>query len=295
MRISDQVINTPNVFGINPHSIPLMDLRFGSNGALPVFGGVQNGQVFEEWLSGTSYVPAPLIGIVLSYPRYFDYMPNGTYLKSCFKSVLERKVTKIGGLKRGLEVEVATRPIGTSGMQVAEPVKVKEKISSLTLDIPEVANRSVARFVEFMIKWGIGHPYTQAPLVSTLVDINQKAGGIYTADNYSFAMLFIEPDKFRSYVLDAWLVFNLYFTDSGDDEPNGDIQGTPDLVTHSFSFQPLTIRNDSVNLMATNVLKGLTIIQQHPEAISIPPFSDIDPALKGSDTNFGYNRFSKLT
>ncbi len=294
MRVSEQVIDKPNVFGINPHNIPLMDLRFGSNGMLPVFGGVLNGQVFEEWISGTSYVAAPLIPIVLSTPRFFDYMPNPTYLKSCFKALIERKVTKLDGLKRGLEVDKSTRTIGTSGMNVAEPLKVKEKISSLSIEIPEVANRTVARFIEFIIKWGIGHPYTQTPLVSTITDIRKATGGIFTADLYSFSMLCIEPDRFRNYVVDAWLLFNLWFDNSGDDSPNGDIQGTPDLVTHSFSFEPLTIRNDSVTIMAQNVLNGLSIIHEHPEAISIPPFSSISPDLKGEDTNYGYNRFTKL-
>lgn len=105
-------------------------------------------------------------------------------------------------------------------------------------------------------------------------------GSIYTPEMYSFTVLFIEPDMTHRDVVDAWLCTNMFFKSTGERTGKRDVFSAGEMLEHSIECASITLNNESVLVMAKNILDGLTILDKIPDTDLVLPENTIDETTK---------------
>ncbi len=241
----------------------LLDLtKGGVNGNIPVIGKIgTDGKNFEAWVSNHAYVSQDVIAVVLKTPMFFDFLPNPEKWKMTWKSLFEVHAMSITGLNSGLTVETEEEELGGTG-EFQESIKdTKKARTTITLEVKEKMNKSVQKYIDYVIRYGQKDYITKKPLVSDFIDdINAIAGG-YTPDYYTGTVLFIEPDITRKGVVDAWFSTQIFFKGNGDRTGKRQLAGGGEGLTLSLSLASITLSTDKVFDLAEQLLPTLTSIQ----------------------------------
>lgn len=276
-----------------PTSVPHMDLTKGGQfGYIPRIGTVDiDGKVKSELINNTSYIRRDLIPILMDYPRFYDYLPSGTrdMCIKTLKSLIEDRPIKIDGLNPKISVESEDTPIGASGEVQSEPTKVKQDHSTLTFEYNEVINKSIQRFIEFNIRFGIGNQHTNIPLITHYLQ-SSEIEYAYTLDFYTFTIALIEPDPLAQYAVDGFICTNCWFKEPGDKPGSRDIAANKEKLTISTTFDPITTNEPLTVYYCDQLLKNINILKQKPYDIMLPANTEIDPNIKAFNGNVGFDR-----
>jgi len=269
---------------------PVLDLKDGGQqGYLSQIGKVgADGKYYDAWISNQAYVKRNVIPVVLSYPKFFDFMPEKDSLIAAYKALIELHPTTIDGLSSGLTVETDSHIIGGAGEEQEEITNVTRAKSSLSFTYKEKAGKSIQKFLDFIIRYGYMDPDTKKPLVSKYIANMTDIGGMYTADYYTGTVIFIEPDALYKEVVDAWLCTNMFFKSNGDRTGKRDIKTGGETLDLSIESSAITMNNEATLLLADSILTKLTIINNIPEDGIVTPTNVIDPTLAKQAT--GYNQ-----
>jgi hypothetical protein len=239
------------------------------------------GNLFAEWINNQAYVRRNVIPLLLTYPKFFDLMPNPAELKAMLKELLELHPLSITGLQAGLTVETEEHAIGGAGEMQEEVTDVKRARSTVNFTFKEKAGKAIGFFLDMYIRYGIMDPDMKRPLVSNLLPNGSVdgIGGMYTPEYYTFSMLFIEPDITHTTVYDAWLISNMYPKSNGDRVGSRDIRAAGESPELSIDMAGFSMCNENVRIMAKAMLANLTTLKHIPDLGILVPTDKVDPGI----------------
>ena len=271
----------------------------GQFGLMPRIGYVDaSGRNFGEFISSHAYVSKNVIPIVLDYPRFFDFFQDKDLWISAYKNIIETLPRSIEGLQSGLKVDVDEHPIGGAGEMMEEPTNVTRERSTLSFTIRERAGKSVVKFLDYMIRYGLMDPDQKRPLVSRLWSGKglEDVGGMYTPDFYTGTAIFIEPDTTMRVAVDAWLCTNMFFKGTGERTGKRDITTAGEMKEITLESTCITMSNENVRILADKILSELTILKTIPDTDMHLPLADINSKVRATaDTGFNQSQVKAET
>ena len=291
-RIKEAILSKNSVYA---GQSPALDLLYGGqNGAMSKIGQVgPDGKNYEEWINNHAYIRKNVIPVVLKYPKFFDLMPDSQKWIDTFVTLMELHPLSIDGLTSGLSVSFDEHPVGGAGEQQEELTNVERARSNPSFTFKEKAGKSIQKFLNQYIRYGMMDPDLKKPLVTSLSNFNiSNVGGMYTPDYYTATMLFIEPDTTHKVVVDAWLCSNMAPKSDGDRTGKRDIRSAGEVPEYTIDFTAITLNNDSVISFAQTVLDKLTKLHQFPDLVPtnfgkgdgiILPSKGVDAKVKASN------------
>ena len=287
-RISEAVIEKDKVFAT--HS-PALNLTYGGqHGYISRPGFRKGNERFDEWISNHAYVKVPVIPILLDYPKFFDLLKGEADIwKKNLKSLVELHALSIEGLSTGLTVDFDEHAFGKAGEMQEEVLNVTRNRSTLTFNFKEKGGKSIQKFLDFYIRYGMKDPDTKRALIANqLTDADVQEIGIYTPDYYTMTMLFIEPDILNKNVMDAWLCTNMMPKSNGERTGHRSENGAGALLDLSIEFTCITMNNEAVLDFADGILKSLNegILSKIPDNDMSLPKAGIEPTLLKDRTGF---------
>jgi len=291
MNLLDAVLNKDKTYNPNEggKTAPVMNLSYGGLGYLPKIGRIgPDGKNYEEWVSNDAHVSRNVIPILLTYPKFFNYMPNKDLLIKTYKAIMEEHALTITGFNSGLELETGDNILGPNlTSKVVTKVNIAE--TALNMTFRERTNKTFTKFFDMFIRYGIMDPHSLKPLVSKYITNFEEVERAYLSDMYSCTMLFIEPDITQKAVVDAWLVFNMFPLKTGDRTGKRDISAAGETVELSIDFNSPTLNTPAVLTLASAVLDSLTVLNKIPDLEMILPVSGVDSTLSSLEDT-GFNR-----
>lgn len=245
-----------------------------------------SGRTYDEWISNTSYVKRPIIPILLDYPKFFDLMPQPDVWKRSFKALMELHPISIEGLNSTINVDTDERAVGKAGEMQEEVTNTTRNRSTPTFNFVEKAGKPITNLFNTYIRYALMDPDTKAALIGTYIDNIEDIGGVYTAEMYSFSMLFIEPDPINKVVQEAWICTNMFPKTGPEITGSRTENGAGQLLDISVEFAAITMSTQSVKEMAQDTLKNLTILSKIPDKDQVVPSNGINPELKSINNGF---------
>lgn len=269
---------------------PVLDLsNGGQNGYMAQIGVVgKDSKHYDAWISNQAYVKRNIIPVVLSYPKFFDFLADKEKFISSYKALIELHPLTIDGLSSGLTVEVDEHAVGGAGEMQEEITNVTRTRSTLSFTFKEKAGKTITKFLDFVIRYGYMDPDAKKPLVTQFIDDMDKIGGMYTPDYYTGTVIFIEPDALHKEVVDAWLCTNMFFKSNGERTGKRDIHTAGEAPELTIESSAITMNNEAVLNLATDILAKLTIINDVPDTDMATPTTEVDATLAKETT--GYNQ-----
>ena len=259
----------------------------------------EDGKNYSEFISSHSYISKNVIPIVLDYPRFFDFMPEPELWISAYKNLIETIPRSIEGLQSGLTVETDEHPIGGAGEMMEEPTDVKRARSTLTFNVRERAGKSITKFLDYLIRYGLMDPDQKRPLIIRHFKDQQgleDVQGMYTPDYYTGTAIFIEPDITTRVCIDAWLCTNMFFKSNGERTGKRDITAAGEVKDLSLESTCITMSNENVRILADKLLKELTILKTVPDTDMHLPYKNIDSNVRAvADTGFNQTQDKSTT
>lgn len=286
-RLTDAILGAGTAYA--SHSAALNLAKGGQNGYLARIGGVgPDGKNYGEWISNHAYVKKNIIPVVLSYPKFLDFMPESAKFIEAFKALVEIHPLTIDGLTSGLTVETDEHPIGGAGETQEEITDVKRAKSTVNFTFKEKAGKSIQKFLDIIIRYGYMDPDAKKPLVQKYFTGAKldAVGGMYTPDFYTATVLFIEPDTTQRVVVDAWLCTNMFFKSNGERTGKRDLRSAGETLELSIESTAITMNNEAVLQLADKVLASLTILNLVPDTDMILPTTSVDPKIDSAKTGF---------
>lgn len=269
---------------------PAMALEYGGqHGHMARIGLLgPNGQPFDEWINNAAYVRRNVIPIVINYPRFFDHMPEKLRFIRAYKALMEIHPLTIDGLSSGLTVDTDEHPIGGAGEMQEEITDTKRARSQLSFTFKEKMGKSIQKFLDYYIRFGMMDPDVKRPLVSRYFSTISQIGGMYTPDFYTGSMIFIEPDITHKQVVDAWLCVNMFPKSNGDRTGKRDIRSAGEIPEYSIEFASITMNNEAVLRLADSILPALTVLNKIPDLDLYLPVNTINAGLTAQKDS-GFN------
>ena len=238
---------------------------------------------FESYVSNTGYTPKNVIAILIEAPRGYRYLPDQDKWIATLKALIETQSKNITGLRRGVNVEFADRPVGGAGHMQSDPTNVTEEQSTPTHVWDERYGAAIQLFWSQHIRYLIMDPTTKQPGLMNLDGVDQPEDAL--ADMFSFTTLYIEPDPLRRGVVWAWLGTNMQPTTSGILESQMDPTTGQPVPEISIEFKGMYVSNAGVRQFAQTILDNFNYVNAGP--MQRPAFVDaINAEVK--DANNGY-------
>lgn len=284
MRITNAVLGATDRYATGA---PTLNLEYGGQmGFMTRIGTVGNdGRSYEEWISNQAYIRRNVIPILLTYPRFFDYMPEtaAIWIRT-LKAIMEQHPLKIDGLKQGITVETDNHPVGAAGEIQEEYTKVTREPSTPSFTWQEKAGEGITRFWEWYITYGMMDPDTTIANVKNYVSLNDYKG-LYTPDFYTFSMMFIEPDALGKVPNRAWLCCNMFPKGSLNVEGSRDIKAAGEMREVSMEFSQLGCPpNVALMTMAKRLLGAMNSLKKVPLQDFVLPVTDINSSVAAQNT-----------
>jgi len=218
----------------------------------------------------------------------FDLLPNSEYWHAAAKALFEVHARVIEGLNASLTVETAERELGIEGAKQKEPVNVTREETNVSLTLDEKQNIPIEILIDTVIRYGMQDPDTKYPLITTL----QGAEGIdvYTAEWYTWTVLFIEPDVLLRRPVHAWLVSNLFPTSLPEVIGKKDKKESKTMKEMTIEFGGIALppTNRNVMSLAATILDSLKLYTKTPDEILLPA-DKISSVLTNLEDSVYYN------
>lgn len=285
-----------NATQVNAGGSPALNLNLGGlMGAMPRFGyrDPSSKRHYGEWLNATPYVRENVIPVLLSYPKFFDLLPNSEEWIGMLKAIMEVQAQSIDGLRSTISVASDTVAASGAGDEFGVPVNVTKERSQPAYQFKERMGRPYTKFFNMWVEYGIMDPYTKRAKAlryldqdpsrtegKTDLDELNATFGMWTPEWYTCSVLYIEPSNQFTTVEKAWLCFNMY-----PDGQLGAVEGRRDITTNkdtldvSITFQAITIDNDAVIVLAKSLLPRLVSLWEISDMELTLPIVAADPKI----------------
>ena len=240
---------------------------------------------FSEWINNTAYVKRNVIPFVLQVPKFFKYMDDAKKLEGLLISVLETRCEKIDGLTSTVTLETDEHIIGAAGEMQEEAVRSQRARSTLTTSLRELEGLPINALLDLWITYGIMDPDTQRPKVTSLSSYDKDKTDVYTPDQYTMSMLFIEPDFSHRNVVKAYALTNMMPKSAGEITAGRDLSAAGEMSLYDIEWTSITVSNLQTRIYAQTLLDELTILKTDPN--TVPLFlDDRDTAVKTATRTF---------
>lgn len=239
---------------------------------------------YSTLVSSQPYVRGHLIGKVLSMPRGFDLLPEPQYWYETCKALLEVHPESWEGLNSTLTVEHATAGFGGAGEEIEEESDFKRERSQPSAKYTEKRGKVIKTFYEMWIQMLMGTPETKYPLVTTLARGREYDGMI---DSKSATMIFFEPDRNGTRVVDAWLCAGMRPKGAGTREGRRDLRAGMELDEFNVEFTSVTQVGFGVLNLAQSLLDQMNMTGASPMAR--PAYLDKVQAEVSTISSVGYS------
>ena len=297
-RITEAVYDSTEV---NAGVSPALDLNYGGMmGVTPRYGFYDEkaNKYYGEWISATPYVRENVLPVLLTHPKFMDWLPNRERWLGMCKAVFETVAQSITGLKGAINVDTDSTSVGGAGAQFEVPTNVTLEQTSLSYTFKERMGRPFNKFFSFWIEYGIMDPHTKvAKAVKFLEDptqlVDPRTGEeikMYTPDFYTATVLFIEPSNNNTTVEKAWLVFNIFPKSAGAFEGSRDITTAKSTEEITIDFAGIGIHTDAVHALARAIMPKLVSLYEQPDMHMTLPVAGFDPSIKDNDTAHSTDR-----
>ena len=310
------------------YGTPTVNLLKGGQWAhLPMIGDENNK---HAWMADQAYVRRDIIPVVLQVPKGFEYLPNGDYYVKACVALFEKHARTIEGLDSSLTVNTGEHELGLEGAKYQEPVNVTVAESNVSISLTEKYGQAVKNFLDVWIRYLIMDPQTKSPLIAqylkakaanktqtsdgsgtttastdgknnkpTLLNGLATNKNVWSTENYTMTILFIEPDILNNRVVNAWLVSNMFPKSVPNIVGKKDKKADKEIEELSIEFGGFALhsRNQHVRKMAQDMLDNLALFQLTNDNI-IPQATSIDSTLtdtgKLSEQKY-YDETAKVT
>ena len=297
-RLVDAIYDSTEV---NAGVSPALDLNYGGMmGVTPRYGFYDEkaNKYYGEWISATPYVRENVLPVLLTHPKFMDWLPNRERWLGMCKAVFETEAQSITGLKGAINVDTDSTSVGGAGAQFEVPTNVTLEQTSLSYTFKERMGRPFNKFFSFWIEYGIMDPHTKvAKAVKFLEDptqlVDPRTGEeikMYTPDFYTATVLFIEPSNNNTTVEKAWLVFNIFPKSAGAFEGSRDITTAKSTEEITIDFAGIGIHTDAVHALARAIMPKLVSLYEQPDMHMTLPVAGFDPSIKDNDTAHSTDR-----
>ena len=239
---------------VNAGNSPALNLNFGAMmGAMPRYGYRDtDGNHYGEWISATPYTRENIVPILLSYPKFFDWLPDTEEWVGMLKAMMEVQAQSIDG---------------------SEPSYTwKERMG-----------RPYTKFLNFWVEYGIMDPDTKRAKVLRYFEdyTSNERFTLYTPEYYTASVLYIEPSNQFTTVEKSWLCFNMFPKGSlGAVEGRRDVTTAKDTLDISISFAAITLTNDAVALLAKKLLNTLVSLYEIQDLDQTLPIVAVEPLIE---------------
>lgn len=288
MRLTNAVTN--KTFNDGTEERAMLDVRYGGQqGYMNNLGLTDSSGTYREWINNSAYVQRNVIPFVLQTPRFFQYMPEQDRLNETLISILESHVETYDGLQRGITLETDEHAVGAAGEFQEEAVRATRARTTLSMTLREKQGKPFNRFLNMWITYGILDPDTQRPLATALDTYNGDVNDIWTPDQYTTTILFVEPDFAHRNVVEAWLCTNVFPKSDGEVTGRRDLQAAGEMKVYSIELSSITVSNAEVRAFGQDMLNKLSVLKTDPN--TVPVFLDTDRPESSVATNeFNFNR-----
>lgn len=289
-RIVDAILNATEV---NAGASPALDINYGGMmGATPRYGFLDpnSNKYYGEWISATPYVRENVIPVLITYPKFMDWLTNKEKWIGMTKAALEVLPQSIDGLKSTLVLDVDATPTGGAGDQFEVPVNMTKEVSSVNYNYKERAGRPISKFFNFWGEYGIMDAYTKRAKVLKYLDDpkSNKDFTMYTPDFYTATVLYIEPGNQFTTVEKAWLVFNMFPKTYPPVEGSRDITTSKQTLDISIEFAGIAIATDSVIKLAESILPRMVSLFEISDYDLTLPVGGFNPTVKDNKESHGF-------
>lgn len=297
-RITEAVYDSTEV---NAGVSPALDLNYGGMmGVTPRYGFYDEkaNKYYGEWISATPYVRENVLPVLLTHPKFMDWLPNRERWLGMCKAVFETEAQSITGLKGAINVDTDSTSVGGAGAQFEVPTNVTLEQTSLSYTFKERMGRPFNKFFSFWIEYGIMDPHTKVAKAAKFLEdptqlVDPRTGEeikMYTPDFYTATVLFIEPSNNNTTVEKAWLVFNIFPKSAGAFEGSRDITTAKSTEEITIDFAGIGIHTDAVHALARAIMPKLVSLYEQPDMHMTLPVAGFDPSIKDNDTAHSTDR-----
>lgn len=274
--------------GISGHSPALNLLYGGQQGIMPRIGMMKDGKFYQEALNAGIYISQPVIPIVLETPAGFRFLPNEKEMISIAKAIMEVHPKSIDGLDSTLSVDTEESEMGRGRNKYTTFARVSKAETKLTFTWDEKMGRPITKFFNFLITTFMQDPETGYPKITKYFNKQFDSsvyGGVYTSDNYTFTMLFIEPNICHDEVEKAWLCTNMMPQGSGDVKGSRNLTEAGSKLEVSIEFSCITMDHDNVGVLslAKEMLKSLHSLTEISDLDMTIPAASRTPTLESEE------------
>ncbi|MCK9234820.1 MAG: hypothetical protein M0P09_00735 [Acholeplasmataceae bacterium] len=215
-----------------------------------------------NWISNAAHVGRPLIPILMEAPRGFDYCPEPEFLRGTLRQLVEEQAMRIDGLNATLTVETAEHAIGGGGQVQHEFTNVTIAQTNVTMSWIDRYGMATSRFWRYYIQMLMMNEDSKVAGVSTLPGGRNIAD--WLPDNYTFTMLFIEPDPHWANVVQAFLVTNLFPRSTGDILGRREITSAMETRNLDIEFGGIMQYGVGVDTLAQGILRNINTLGANP-------------------------------
>lgn len=269
---------------------PMANLSVGGwDGLTPQWGVVgADGNSYSLMVANQPYVKRPLIFLMLTYPKGFEYYgeTKKKELIAMYKNLLEKRANTIEGLNNALTVEMGETPIGGTAESFKTILNVTKEASNIVFGFNEKDGKPIYRWHEWFITDLMMHYSSKVPEVTKLTTYSNTKS--YGADMYSITGLAIEPDVSNRYVVDAFLGENIFPSGTGESVMNKNRAEAGTNVDVTIEYGGYWDSSPQVRKFAQELLNVIVSTQHRYE--NEPMFlSAIDPSVAASTSGINLN------
>jgi len=288
MILTDAYENTAPAGGAS--YAPMANLLYGSTEGHTAHLSrmLQDGSVFEEYMSAEPYISNDVVPVVVRTPKIFDALADvalGKRLKQHYIKMMTIAPKTIDGLKRTVNVSFAEDRLNGGG-------QIFESVSNVTRERAEPTHTYTDRvgkpfwyLLDFIIRYGRMDPETKTPLAVTLplkpgfLDKGQHL----TPDFYTGSMLYFEPTHTGKDIIEAYVCGNMMPKTTGDNTSKRDKGSDREKSELSIPFTSIDISGDPAKAVAQIVLDKMNVFKSNPDKLSaFVNDTDIQKAMEAS-------------
>lgn len=238
------------------------------------------------WMTNAAHLPRNLIPILMESPRGLQYLPGNEseIMRATLRQLVEEQPMRIDGLNATLTVDTAEHAIGGGGQVQHEFTNVTIAQTNVSMSWIDRYGMATSRFWRYYIHMLMMNEDSKVAGVSTLP--GGRDIGDWLPDNYTFTMLFIEPDPHWGNVVQSFLVTNLFPRGTGDILGRREITSSMEIRNLDIEFGGITQYGVGVDALAQNVLREINIVGASP-ATREAFLKEISPDVRALREGFG--------
>lgn len=246
-RLKDTILNNVAHGEKSSNAKGMLDISLLSAG--------QNGfrTDLRGYVSNAAHVRRNLIAVLVEAPTGFNDLPNPEKYIATLKSLVELHANSIEGLNSTLTVEHVEEAVGGAGEMQETLSNVTRERSTPTFNWTEKEGKPINAIMTSWITNLMMDPETKVPGIMA----TGTTPGDILPDYHSMTVMFIEPDRTHTRVVEAWLCTNMQPKTAGEVVGSRDLTTGGELTQYAVEFTALTQTGVGVRNFAQSYLAEL--------------------------------------